>query len=121
MQLKAGDVIRYGSGSTALARLSGKTSYGAWYGSQCMGGSTHILTDNIRAVDDEDIRMWKKCAWYRGEALRPAIRPLLRKENGIWVVIRRGQIYERDMLMFLRAERLALEWAEMRNNALFPG
>lgn len=56
-QFKAGDVVRYGSGSTALAKLSTPHA-GGWHADQCMGGSVYVSTCNLREPDADDMAMW---------------------------------------------------------------
>lgn len=66
---QAGDIVRYGGGSTALARLSAPHA-GGWHGSQCMGGSTFIGGSMYHATE-EDLKKWGECAHYRKEAPWP--------------------------------------------------
>lgn len=83
-QFNSGDIVRYGSGSTALAKLATPHA-GGWMADQCMGGSTFV-SSVLRLADEEDLRMWKKCAWHRGEGIPETWRPKILKEGGRWVV-----------------------------------
>jgi NTP pyrophosphatase (non-canonical NTP hydrolase) len=53
---KVGDIVRYGGGSTALAKLTGRHA-GGWHGDQCMGGSTFI-SEPFYEADCEDLATW---------------------------------------------------------------
>jgi len=53
---KVGDIVRYGGGSTALAKLIGRHA-GGWHGAQCMGGSTFI-SEPFYEADCEDLAIW---------------------------------------------------------------
>ena len=83
-----GDIIRYGSGSTALARLTYPHA-GGWHADQCMGGSTFVSRRTYqpyRLADEEDMATWKRCAWYRGEAPPSQYKPRITKRDGVWRV-----------------------------------
>ncbi|WP_338508675.1 MazG-like family protein [Pseudomonas poae] len=54
---KIGDIVRYGSGSTALAQLTAPHA-GGWHGSQCMGGSTYV-SGTLYEPDSEDLATWQ--------------------------------------------------------------
>lgn len=54
---KVGDIVRYGGGSTALARLTGRHA-GGWHGDQCMGGGTFI-SEPFYEPDAEDLAIWQ--------------------------------------------------------------
>jgi NTP pyrophosphatase (non-canonical NTP hydrolase) len=54
---KVGDIVRYGGGSTALAKLTGRHA-GGWYGDQCMGGST-LICEPFYVPDCEDLAIWQ--------------------------------------------------------------
>lgn len=83
---KPGDIVRYNHGCTALARLV-QPHAGGWSADQCMGGSTYISESfDMRLADEEDMRRWNKCAWHRGDGIPPIWRPLIKKEDGRWVV-----------------------------------
>ncbi|MGH9931717.1 MAG: hypothetical protein ACREA9_21145 [Pyrinomonadaceae bacterium] len=53
---KVGDIVRYGGGSTALAKLTGRHA-GGWHGDQCMGGGTFI-SEPFYEPDSEDLAVW---------------------------------------------------------------
>jgi hypothetical protein len=53
---KIGDIVRYGGGSTALAKLTGRHA-GGWHGDQCMGGGTFI-SEPFYEPDCEDLAIW---------------------------------------------------------------
>lgn len=53
---KVGDIVRYGGGSTALARLAAPHA-GGWHADQCMGGSTFI-SEPFYEPDAEDLAVW---------------------------------------------------------------
>jgi NTP pyrophosphatase (non-canonical NTP hydrolase) len=53
---KIGDIVRYGSGSTALAKITGPHS-GGWHVEQCMGGGTFI-SGVLYEPDSEDLATW---------------------------------------------------------------
>lgn len=55
---KAGDIVRYGGGITALARLSGPHA-GGWHGEQCMGGGTFI-SEPFYEPDADDMAIWNE-------------------------------------------------------------
>lgn len=62
----AGDIVRYGDGITALARLHAPHA-GGWHGDQCMGGSTFIGGRMYHATA-EDFEIWNAQAqWRKGE------------------------------------------------------
>jgi len=83
---KKGDIVRYSGGSTALVKLSGPHA-GGWHGDHCMGGSYYVSQDRIQGLaDEEDLRMWKKCAWHRGEGIPPDYRPKIFKKDGRYQV-----------------------------------
>jgi NTP pyrophosphatase (non-canonical NTP hydrolase) len=54
---KIGDIVRYGSGSTALAKITGAHA-GGWHGEQCMGGCTFI-SGTLYEPDSEDLATWQ--------------------------------------------------------------
>jgi NTP pyrophosphatase (non-canonical NTP hydrolase) len=54
---KVGDIVRYGGGSTALAKLTGRHAAGGWHGDQCMGGGTFI-SEPFYEPDCEDLAIW---------------------------------------------------------------
>jgi len=58
-QFKAGDVVRYNTGSTALAKLQ-MVHAGGWHADQCMGGSVYISQNQLREPDEADMVMWHK-------------------------------------------------------------
>jgi hypothetical protein len=62
--LRAGLVVRYDHGVTALAKLTAPHA-GGWHGAQCMGGSTYISTRQIREATDLDQEIWNECAKWR--------------------------------------------------------
>lgn len=67
---KHGDLVRYASGSTALA-LHGEPHAGGWHGVQCMGG--HTFYTKTQKPSAEDRVMWVKCAVrYRGRTMDEA-------------------------------------------------
>lgn len=100
-EFNLGDIVRYGSGSTAIAQLT-QTHAGGWHADQCMGGSTYI-TDNLhlRLADEDDLRMWKKQAWHRGDGIPPDFRPRIRKVDGFYRVVVKAHIPNRWMKMHL--------------------
>lgn len=61
---KTGDILRYGSGSTALMRVStiSKNHAGPghhrYYGQQCMGGSCGAYEDQCTRASAADRRKW---------------------------------------------------------------
>lgn len=92
-----GDIIRYGSGSTALARLTRRHA-GGWHADQCMGGRTFVSRrtfEPYRLADEEDMVRWKRCAWHRGEEPCPAAKPHLAKEGGVWVVKKKRYFHDK--------------------------
>ena len=81
---KEGDIVRYSGGCTALVKLSGPHA-GGWHGAHCMGGSYYVTEEGIQGLaDEEDMRMWKKCAWYRGQGIPPDYRPRIFKKDGLY-------------------------------------
>lgn len=94
-QFKPGDIVRYSHGSTALARLV-LPHVGGWSADLCMGGTTYVSEDfHMRLADEEDLRMWHKKGWHRGEGIPPIWRPRIVKENGRWVVRRHHGVPDR--------------------------
>lgn len=98
-EFKAGDIVRYSSGSTALVKLN-STHCGGWHGLHCMGGGTYV-TPPLQLADEEDLRMWNKQAWHRGEGIPPDFRPLIRKVGGFYRVVVKAHIPNRWMKMHL--------------------
>lgn len=94
-QFKPGDIVRYNHGSTALAKLTSQHT-GGWYGEQCMGGTTYVSANfHLCLADKEDLHMWNKCAWHRGCGIPPIWRPLIKKQEGCWVVRRHHGVPDR--------------------------
>lgn len=58
-----GMLVRYGDGSTALAKLHSRHA-GGWHGDQCMGGSTFIYGSIYKATA-LDHEIWNECAKWR--------------------------------------------------------
>lgn len=56
---RLGDLVRYGTGSTALA-LHGKPHASGWHGIQCMGG--HAFYTSVQRPSIEDREKWADCA-----------------------------------------------------------
>lgn len=92
-EFKPGDIVRYSSGCTALAKLD-QPHAGGWLAYQCMGSSTYV-TEPMRLADEEDLRMWRRQAWHRGEGIPPMWRPVIKKEAGRWVVHLRHGVPDR--------------------------
>jgi hypothetical protein len=61
---RAGDIVRYGSGSTALMRLRAPHA-GGWHGDQCMGGYTFAGVEALSPASKEDLETWEKSAKWR--------------------------------------------------------
>lgn len=55
----AGELVRYGDGSTALA-LHGEPHAGGWHGAQCMGG--HTFYTEVHQPTKQDRLTWVECA-----------------------------------------------------------
>lgn len=72
-KFKQGELVRYGDGSTALARLLSPHA-GGWHGQQCMGGITYINTTSRHVVhaSEEDKKKWAECAHWRGDKPFPS-------------------------------------------------
>lgn len=71
-----GDLVRYDSGSSALA-LHGEPHAGGWHGIQCMGGHTFYL--RTERPTDVDRETWARCAvQYRRKSVDEA-----RREAGL--------------------------------------
>ncbi|QJB22060.1 hypothetical protein XccvBFoX7_gp02c [Xanthomonas phage FoX7] len=66
-EFKAGDLVRYGSGSTALMQLVSKHEDG-WHGIQCMGGPHYALECKLSKASAEDHFKWNGCGVYRTKA-----------------------------------------------------
>ena len=65
-QWKAGDLCRYGSGSTALVKLlSPHIPAHGWHGTQCMGGTIFISTEDLIPASRDDRLTWVDCAMRR--------------------------------------------------------
>lgn len=62
-QWKAGDLCRYGSGSTALVKLlSPHLPAHGWHGTQCMGRTVFISTEDLIPASRDDRLTWVDCA-----------------------------------------------------------
>ncbi|QYW06428.1 hypothetical protein uan_016 [Pseudomonas phage UAntarctica] len=114
-EYKAGDIVRYNSGSTALAKLHSPHA-GGWSADQCMGGSTYV-SKIYRLADEEDLRMWNKQAWHRGEGIPPDFRPRIRKVGGSYQVTVKAHIPNRWMKMHLAYADQAYAFARRLNSA----
>lgn len=62
---KIGDILRYGSGSSALMRVSYVSvghggSPARYYGQHCLGGSHGAYHENVKAATEEDRRTWEQ-------------------------------------------------------------
>lgn len=68
---KRGDLVRYGGGSTALARLI-EPHAGGWHALQCLGGVTFVsegYSGEMQRATVEDLETWREMAGHRpGEA-----------------------------------------------------
>ncbi|QBJ04484.1 hypothetical protein HOV23_gp089 [Pseudomonas phage Lana] len=114
-QYMSGDIVRYGDGSTALAKLH-EPHAGGWHGDQCMGGTTYIGIERIqRLADEDDLRKWDKCAWWRGEGIPPCFRPQIRIEKGRWVVNVLPAVPHRWQDHFVGLFRQAVDYVAQRN------
>jgi hypothetical protein len=73
-ELKAGNLVRYGSGPTALMVLDAydKDSK-TWLGIQCMGGMITMPASLCSRVAFKDRRMWVQCAKYRHQTTEAAM------------------------------------------------
>lgn len=112
-QFKAGDIVRYGSGSTALAKLH-SPHVGGWHADQCMGGSTYI-SGKLSTPDLEDLRMWQRCGWHRGEGIPPDYRPRIRKKAGRYEVTVPRQVPGRWVPLFNQYVNSAMDYVKRRN------
>lgn len=96
----SGDIVRYGSGCTALAKLD-LPHAGGWSAEQCMGGGVYIsLHPHVRKADEDDLYMWKKQAWHRGEGIPPCWRPKIHKKDGKWTVSNKSPVPRRWLEQF---------------------
>lgn len=112
---RAGDLVRYGSGSTALAILHSPHA-GGWHADQCMGGSTYIGSGRtLSEPDEEDLRTWQRCAWYRGQGIPPSYRPRIRKKNGRYQVLVLPQVPQRWVPLFNQYVNTAMDFVQRRN------
>lgn len=111
---QAGDLVRYGSGSTALAKLHSPHA-GGWHADQCMGGSTYISSGKLSTPDLEDLRMWQRCAWHRGEGTPPSYRPRISKKNGRYEVTVPQRVPQRWVPLFNQYVNSAMEYVKRRN------
>ncbi len=67
---KVGDILRYGSGSTALMQVTYISvchggSVARYYGTQCMGGKCGNYHEKSQLASEEDLKMWEECSGYR--------------------------------------------------------
>ena len=67
-EFKAGDLVRYGSGSTALMVLISPHA-GGWHGYQCMGGLVFAPGRKIKQPSPGDYKTWKDCEKWRNPAI----------------------------------------------------
>lgn len=61
---KIGDILRYGSGCTALMQVNYVSeghggSVARYYGAQCMGGSVGAYHEKVELAGAVDLRVWK--------------------------------------------------------------
>jgi hypothetical protein len=61
--LKAGMLVRYDMGSTALVELTSPHA-GGWHGKQCMGGGTFV-SGRLYEATDLDREIWAECSPWR--------------------------------------------------------
>ncbi|AWD92397.1 hypothetical protein [Xanthomonas phage Carpasina] len=75
-EFKAGDLVRYGVGSTALMVLRSPHPGGhGWRGVQCMGGVTFAPGHKIKQPCPGDYKTWQECEKWRNPpaiAIEPA-------------------------------------------------
>lgn len=117
-QFKAGDIVRYNHGSTALAKLVSR-HVGGWHADQCMGGRTYVSDGfSMRPADEEDLYVWRKCGWHRGEGIPPTWRPLIKKVGGWWRVTRHVGCPQRWMREHLEMMAQAHSFAADLNEEL---
>ncbi len=100
--LSSGCIVRYGSGSTALARLRSPHA-GGWHADQCMGGVTFI-SGSLAPADEEDLATWKRKACFRGEAPWPMDLPRIRRRDGSWTVFIPSRPLRSKAVKYLLAE-----------------
>lgn len=68
-QWKAGDIVRYAFGETALVRL--KTPHaGGWHADHCMGGMTFVCDHGwgerqLSPASESDLVTWARCEKWR--------------------------------------------------------
>jgi xanthine/CO dehydrogenase XdhC/CoxF family maturation factor len=73
-----GDLVRYGTGSTALmvleTRLDAKTDAAdAWSGPQCTGGRVTVYTKDMKPASFKDRRTWVAHAQFRKQTIDEAM------------------------------------------------
>ncbi|AWN08504.1 hypothetical protein HOV04_gp02 [Xanthomonas phage XcP1] len=69
-EFKAGDLVRYGVGSTALMVLRSPHPGGrGWHGVQCMGGVTFAPWHKIKQPSPRDYKTWQECEKWRNPAI----------------------------------------------------
>lgn len=117
-QFKPGDIVRYNHGCTALAKL-GSPHAGGWSAEQCMGGGVYVSENfKMRLADEEDMRMWNRQAWHRGEGIPPIWRPVIKKVGGWWRVTRHVGCPQRWMREHLEMMAKAHSFAADLNEEL---
>jgi len=114
-EFKAGDIVRYNHGCTALAQLV-SPHVGGWHADQCMGGTTYISENyRMRLADEDDLRMWNKQAWHRGCGIPPMWRPKILKQGGKYIVEFSNSVPRRWREAFDGMLERAITFAERRN------
>lgn len=106
-----GQIVRYDFGPTALMLVDAQAGNGRYYGKHCMGGTHGALANRMCPASPKDLATWKSCAHWRGEDIFPAHKPLIVKQNGVWVAIRRsphsrysGTLLQRDVGLYIKAK-----------------
>lgn len=69
---KVGDILRYGSGPTALFKVTFVSvghggSVARYYGQHCMGGSHGAYHDRCCVASGSDLKQWEECKRWRRE------------------------------------------------------
>lgn len=84
-EFKAGDIVRYSDGCTALVKLQTPHA-GGWHAQHCMGGTTFVSDRScfigLRPATPFELRTWVRCRKWRGET--PARKPHLLRTEGGW-------------------------------------